>query len=210
MKILRHIPSFIALVLLTACDVGQNQGNKSTSNSQGTLSENYQLPSDITLDTVAERAQDGKIFLSGSQPSRNSRFARHEYDRAGRPISLAGVSHERLPLPCWAAQSPFLRLFQWRVAKQGCTQTCGRWRKEAQRQNFQKRGPRCYRQRPNRRLCRNCSVPADASGNTGHQYCEKGDLDCAGSWALFDDRRGRNKMVHGAEYWGYPRKGMEC
>jgi hypothetical protein len=66
MKILRHIPSFIALVLLTACDVGQNQGNKSTSNSQGTLSENYQLPSDITLDTVAERAQDGKIFLSGS------------------------------------------------------------------------------------------------------------------------------------------------
>jgi len=54
------------LVLLTACDASQNQGSKSSSNSQRPTSEDYQLPSDITIDTIAERDQSGQIFLSGS------------------------------------------------------------------------------------------------------------------------------------------------
>jgi len=66
MRILRNIASLVLLVLLTACDVSQNQNNKPTSTSQRATSENYQLPSDTTIDPVAERNQDGQIFLSGS------------------------------------------------------------------------------------------------------------------------------------------------
>jgi hypothetical protein len=66
MRILRNIATLILLVLFTACDVSQNQNNKPTSTSQRATSENYQLPSDTTIDTVAERNQDGQIFLSGS------------------------------------------------------------------------------------------------------------------------------------------------
>lgn len=66
MRLLRYIrlPLFIALVFLSACEANQNRSNES--NAQRQTGENYQLPADITIDTVAERDQNGQIFLSGS------------------------------------------------------------------------------------------------------------------------------------------------
>ena len=64
MRILLFSAGLACSLLLTSCYLGQNQSKKSGSASQ--RDENYQLPSDITIDTVAERGQDGQIFLSGS------------------------------------------------------------------------------------------------------------------------------------------------
>ena len=66
MRLLRKITALMPLVLVMACDTSQNQGNKSTSTSPRATPESYQLPSDTTIHAVAERNQDGQIFLSGS------------------------------------------------------------------------------------------------------------------------------------------------
>lgn len=66
MRVLAFSVLLTCIVLWTACQRDGYRAVESTPASQTPTSQNYQLPSEISLETIAERGPEGQIFLSGS------------------------------------------------------------------------------------------------------------------------------------------------
>src|SRR5216684_3669282 len=66
MRVLAFSVLLTCTVLCTSCQRGGSRAVESTPASQTPISQNYQPPSEISLETIAERGPEGQIILSGS------------------------------------------------------------------------------------------------------------------------------------------------